>query len=123
VPSPTSYYRYRALCTAITRLGLFYIHEIPRLEAIAQRIRYEVFASSFDYVPVDRLALPSPRRFKFVPLHQYKPLWLLSVPITLGSWYFFGPFSKPPREEISVVTKYLSATQHLGLMIFFRNRA
>jgi hypothetical protein len=62
-----------------TRMTTFLMIEYPRLEFIAQRIRYERYAESFDFVHTSLLSKPQ-RRFGKELLYQYQPLWRLGIP-------------------------------------------
>ena len=59
------------------------------VEAIAERIRYERFASSFDYVPATSLKPATFHRLIYELTYQYKPLWLVGLPL------FFSIFGMP----------------------------
>ncbi|KAI9768116.1 MAG: hypothetical protein M1839_004197 [Geoglossum umbratile] len=64
-----------------TRMTAFYMLEYPRLEFIAQRIRYERYAESFDYVDTaDIRSKSGESRFGKERLYQYQPLWRLCIP-------------------------------------------
>jgi hypothetical protein len=69
-----------------TRMIVFYMLEYPRLEFIAQRLRYERYAESFDYVEIEehpsRLTHP---RFEKEQLYQYHPTWRLSIPSLIAA--------------------------------------
>jgi len=63
------------------RMTAFYMLEYPRLEFIAQRIRYERYAESFDYVDTAESPPKSgDSRFGKERLYQYQPLWRLCIP-------------------------------------------
>lgn len=67
-----------------SRMMGFLIFEFPRLEFVAQRVRYERFAESFDFV--DRSSQPKwQRRFGKELLYQYKPLWTLCIPTVISA--------------------------------------
>jgi len=81
-------FRYpRTSCAGLlifTRMTAFLILEYPPLEFIAQRIRYERYAESFDFV--DSSAKPKrQRRFEKELLYQYQPLWKLCIPAGISA--------------------------------------
>jgi hypothetical protein len=117
-------FRYpRVSCASLlifSRMTAFLIFEFPRLEFIAQRVRYERFAQSFDFI--DSSARPKPqRRFGKELLYQYQPLWTLFIPagISAGNliaatwprarpWLIYIPHSpKIDTRLLSVVGKAL----------------
>ena len=93
----------RLSCAALilfARMMAFLILEYPRLEYVAQRILYERYAESFDYVDKDELpTMLRDRRFHKERLYQYLPLWRLFIPliaaasnIVAGMWPRARPF-------------------------------
>jgi hypothetical protein len=63
----------------MSRLFFFVILEVPRIEAIMDRVRYARLARSFDYVETPQLS-QNDHRLDVEPWYQYRPLWLLSIP-------------------------------------------
>lgn len=102
--------------TVFTRMVSFAIFEYPRLEFVAQRIRYERYAESFDYVYTKEL--PSTlrnRRFRKEWLYQYQPLWRLCIPVLVaasnliaGTW---------PKARVFLLYLPYSPKIHPGLLI------
>jgi len=66
-----------------TRMVAFLMLEYPRLELIAQRIRYERYAETFNFI--DTAELPSRHhRFWKEWLYQYQPVWRLCIPVGIA---------------------------------------
>jgi hypothetical protein len=73
-----------SLLILFARMTTFVMLEFPRLEFLAQRIRYERYASSFDYIKTEDIdSRVRDRRFAKEWLYQYQPLWRLCVPAFL----------------------------------------
>lgn len=101
-------------------MAVFLIFEFPRLEFIAQRIRYERYAKSFDFFDSSTQLKQQPR-FGEELLYQYQPLWRLCIPVSMSAanlvaaswprarpWLIYIPYS--PKIEprlLSVVGKAL----------------
>lgn len=72
------------LLLIFTRVTAFLMLEYPRLELIAQRIRYERYAETFNFVATTEL--PSRHhRFRKEWLYQYQPRWRLCLPIAIAT--------------------------------------
>jgi len=65
----------------VSRVLSFVILEYPRLEAVAERVRYERCANSFDYVAVSQLSEQNTNRLNLEPSYQFTRLWLLGIPV------------------------------------------
>lgn len=90
------------------RAIFFLFLDFPRLEAVAERVRYERFANSFDYRPVSRLWEREPNRLKTEPSYQFPRLWLVGIPafFTVGQriseWMMGGWFSKGNEDAAGI---------------------
>jgi hypothetical protein len=64
------------------RRGLYYLIDVPRLEAVAERVRYERLAKSLDKISVEDLeAAEQPTRLDVEPSYQFPRRWLVWIPI------------------------------------------
>jgi hypothetical protein len=68
------------LVTFVVRVLYFIALDYPRLEAVAERVRYERYANSFDYVPMSQLSMKEPNRLNIEPSCQFPRVWLLEIP-------------------------------------------
>jgi hypothetical protein len=64
------------------RRALYYLVDVPRLEAVAERVRYERLAKSLDKISVEDLeATEQPTRLDIEPSYQFPRRWLIWIPI------------------------------------------
>jgi hypothetical protein len=90
------------------RAIFFLFLDFPRLEAVAERVRYERFANSFDYRPVSRLWEREPSRLKTEPSYQFPRLWLVGIPAffsvgqRISEWMMGGWFSKGNEDAAGI---------------------
>lgn len=70
------------LSVLVARGFAFAIFDYPRLEAVAERVRYERYANSFDYVPVHELSVKETTRLDVERSYQFPRRWLLGIPLT-----------------------------------------
>jgi len=124
VPVNLLYYAFRypriafPFLLIFTRMTAFLMIEYPRLEFVAQRIRYERYAESFNFTHTSLLSKPR-RRFGKELLYQYQPLWRLGIPAGivaanfvagtwpgLRRWMIYIPYSPNiHRQVLFVVAK------------------
>lgn len=76
-----------SLCVA--RMMMFMEIEYIRLEAIAERIRYERYSSSFENVPQSAVAVKQPSRLRSEPSYQFPRLWQIVIPVAAAGLFIY----------------------------------
>jgi hypothetical protein len=98
------------------RMLLFIMIEAPRLILVTPRVRFERFAASFDQTPVfTRAGAPTkpPHRLNFELLYQYRPAWLIFIPIM-----YVGILEMPQQSEgVAPYNQIMPFVRSLGLLI------
>jgi hypothetical protein len=69
------------LITVLMRMFMFFVFGVSRLEAVVNRVRHERILKSFDFVPMSEVTAKAPNRLFAEPLYQYRPLWLVLIPL------------------------------------------
>ncbi|KAF4627166.1 hypothetical protein G7Y89_g10991 [Cudoniella acicularis] len=102
-PEPFIYSRwfFNPICIVGARVFYFFALDYFPLEAVAERVRYERLAHSFELVPTPALSHSSARtmsrRLREEPLYQFKSRWPIGITLalmTFGQEYFWMGFSQ-----------------------------
>jgi hypothetical protein len=73
----------------VSRMMAFLFLEFPRLELIAEGIRYQSLIHSVDFIPGIQLATVRSYRIQLDFTHQYKPVWLIFLPLICSALLIF----------------------------------
>lgn len=89
-----------ALLTVLGRMVMFLLFGVIRLAAIANRLRHERISRSFDFVTISELASEVPTPLFAEPLYQYKPLWLILIPLFISGYFIAAPLPQILKENL-----------------------
>jgi hypothetical protein len=114
------YYKFTLKCMSHARIlmpcGLFrgrrafyYLIDVPRLEAVVERVRYERLAKSLDKISVEELeAAEQPTRLDVEPSYQFPRRWLVWIPIGCALYCGAG---------LPLIARYLPQSWIYGLEV------